>query len=110
MGARDRVLDRVMILVEGGTITYDNRFVVDATGDAKRMLENAMGLDEFYMYPSDRRWLEEEETEAPEVSPTDAPTQGPTKSPTDAPTQGPTKSPTDVPTQGPTEDVTLTVV
>jgi hypothetical protein len=85
--ARDRVLDRVMILVEGGTVTYDNRFIVDATGDAKRMLENAMGLDEFYMHPTDRRWLEGEE---------------------DDPTEAPVAAPTDVPTQGPTEPVTCT--
>lgn len=67
--ARDRLLDRVLILVEGGSITYDERSIVDATGDARLMLENSMGLEEFEMYPEDRRSrkLGWEETGAPTV-------------------------------------------
>lgn len=98
--ARDRVLDRVIILVEGGTVTYDNHFIVDATGDAKRMLENAMGLDEFYMYPSDRRWRKLQgsaPTNAPVAPP--QPTNAPVDPPTLAPVE-PTESPTEYPTAG----------
>ena len=99
--ARDRLQDRVTLLVEGGTITYDKRYIVDATGDAKIMLENVMGLEELYEYPSDRRWLQTV-TEAPSVAPTEAPVVGPTDAPTSAPTNAPTSAPTNAPTSAPT--------
>merc|ERR1719343_1816845 len=92
-----------MLLVEGGTVTYDKKFIVDATGDARRMLENAMGLEEFYQYPSDRRWrrldedseAEDSEDEAEPVE-TEAPVAAPTLAPvTEAPTGFPSAATVD---------------
>lgn len=36
--------DKVIILVEGGTITYDGQGILDATGDARYMLDVAFGV------------------------------------------------------------------
>merc|ERR1719389_302343 len=45
--ARDIPGNTVQILVEGGTILYDQDGIVDATGDAKLLLERRYGQDIF---------------------------------------------------------------
>lgn len=65
--ARDEINGHVTLLVNGGTITYDDTYIVDATGEAKRMIETSMGLEEFLPHPGDVRWrkleLDEDEQE-----------------------------------------------
>ena len=41
--ARDPLTDDVVLLVEGGSITYDEGGIIDARGDAKYMLETVYG-------------------------------------------------------------------
>jgi len=45
--ARDMLTDNVLLLVEGGTLTYDSHGIIDASGDARTLLEAAFGSDAF---------------------------------------------------------------
>lgn len=45
--ARDELFNHVVLLVEGGTLTYDIEGIVDATGTARILLETTFGSDAF---------------------------------------------------------------
>ena len=45
--ARDMLTGNVLLLVEGGTLTYDSNGIVDASGVARTLLEAAFGSDAF---------------------------------------------------------------
>ena len=45
--ARDMLTGNVLLLVDGGTLTYDSNGIVDASGVARTLLEAAFGSDAF---------------------------------------------------------------
>merc|ERR1711937_289951 len=62
--ARDIQGETVQILVEGGTITYDKDGIIDATGDAKLLLERRYGSDLFVAGSDGNRRLAKKKTGA----------------------------------------------